>query len=249
MSQNGTAPAPIATFSMYGRTVEFYRGARGVVLDSQKRSESRVYSTGGGGTLYNGQGYVSAPQVRSVNTLHQHIWIQEESGTEHCVELRNVDVPLRPGQIVTTLTVSKPKLGHVYNAALVNHSSQSYTELISADLINQWLGLLREPGCALALLALVGWLGCVGGIGLSLMAVFVFYASNESIDPSIWLGVPVSFVLGVGSYTLSLPYKIARKKVAKFTAGLSVRMHALAQEMTNGPAPRTSVPTQGLPGR
>lgn len=249
MSQNGPTPAPIATFSMYGHTVEFYRGPRGVVLDSQKRTESHVYSTGGGGTLYNGRGYVAAPQVNTVNTLHQHIWIQGANGTEHCVKLHNVDVPLRPGQIVTTLTVSKPTLDHVYNAVLVNHSSQRYSELLSAEEINKWLGLVREPGCAPALLALVGWLGCLGAIGFSLLGALMFYFSEEPIDPSMWLAVLVFFVLGMGSYTLSLPYTSSRKKVDKFIAGLSARMHALAHEMANGPAPSAIVPVPGLQER
>ena len=77
----------------------------GEVISSNKRSETHIMSSGGGGHVdpqYGG--HVAAAQVSSkVVTVHE-FWFREENGKEIAVNMRDVNIPLAVGQKITEST-------------------------------------------------------------------------------------------------------------------------------------------------
>ena len=101
----------------------------GEVISSNKRSETHIMSSGGGGHVdpqYGG--HVAAAQVSSkVVTVHE-FWFREENGKEIAVNMRDVNIPLAVGQKITLLfgSLINEKSGYGYSAMLYNHSAKKY---------------------------------------------------------------------------------------------------------------------------
>ena len=73
----------------------------GRVADEKKWNETHIRSSGGGGFVYNGSGFVNPTRISNVNTTRHEFWLVAENGRELCVDLRNSSVQVRPGQVVT----------------------------------------------------------------------------------------------------------------------------------------------------
>ena len=66
----------------------------GAILQGETWSSTHVSSSGGGGSIHNGSGYISAPTIHSRTTTHQAIWVKDEN-TQKDIKLNipsNVDV-------------------------------------------------------------------------------------------------------------------------------------------------------------
>lgn len=75
----------------------------GRVVGEKKWSETRISSSGGGGYINQGSGFISAPQVSTrVSTRHE-FWLQAPDGEERCVELNDSNTAVREGQILTAV--------------------------------------------------------------------------------------------------------------------------------------------------
>jgi hypothetical protein len=119
--------------------VEFWE-IRGVVLSSEKRSESQVHGFGGGGgigTDANGCIYGSIDPV-AINTTvsrSQEFWLRDESGREIHFELGDWSVPLRPDQTVSVLCAQRKHrwcVAGIHNhTAHTHHSTPSALELFA----------------------------------------------------------------------------------------------------------------------
>lgn len=97
----------------------------GEVLDSNKYSETHVYSSGGGGTVNSGSGYVDGPTVHSSSSTVHEFWIKESNGIEKAISVSGYDIPLRAGQKITVIYAGQKGLSQ-YLWALVNHNAQKH---------------------------------------------------------------------------------------------------------------------------
>lgn len=112
----------------YGAAYLAIQGYSGRILDQQKGIETHVTSSGGGGYLHQGTGYVSAPTVSSYNVTRHEFWVELTDGTQHPIQLRGLDIPLSVGQNVT-LAYGADKKGDTQLALLVNHAAKQYWQI------------------------------------------------------------------------------------------------------------------------
>ena len=91
---------------------------RGEVIDSSKQEVTHVEGGGGGG---------DAPvHISSYTTSPHEFWIKREDGQEVSYYLKDSDLPLRTGQIVTIISIGLKGSGTSYAMIVVNHSSGSW---------------------------------------------------------------------------------------------------------------------------
>ena len=108
----------------------------GVVADDQHSSSTRVYSSGGGGFVGPNGGHVSAPEVHSETTTRQSVWITDGAGKDHQISLRNMNIPIRVGQLVTARFVMPVGTTEWRLETFTNHS---------ADLFYSWASENTPP--------------------------------------------------------------------------------------------------------
>lgn len=129
----------------------------GTVIRSTKRSETHVSSSGGGGYLDKGTGYVAPATISSTVVTRHEFWVRTDEGVDVPVQLTDVDIPLAEGQrislvygalgIGTTRWMRRPR--RAANAStprmvqLINHSSQQSWTLHSAT--EEIAGLMLAP--------------------------------------------------------------------------------------------------------
>jgi hypothetical protein len=112
-----------------------FRVVTGHVLSNEKRSETKVWSSGGGGYVGGYGGFVEAPQVHSQAVTCQEFWLASESGNEEYVQIQGVDIPLREGQKISIIYLSEKGKSASYHALLINHNANKYwfTKGLPAD--------------------------------------------------------------------------------------------------------------------
>ena len=69
----------------------------GVVVHADRRFETHVSSSGGGGYIGPSGGYLAEPQIRSTTTDHQTIFLRGSDGSEQSFDLQDWDLAVRPG--------------------------------------------------------------------------------------------------------------------------------------------------------
>lgn len=112
-----------------------FKALTGTVLNSEKRSHTDTYTStsGGGGYIYQGTGYVNAPRTttRTVTTHTHEFWLAKEDGTEQCIKLTNTDIPLREGQKITMISAFREGDNKSSWIHLVNHSANRYWNILN----------------------------------------------------------------------------------------------------------------------
>lgn len=106
----------------------------GVILDSNKYSETHISSSGGGGHVGRDGGYVDAPQIHSQVLTHHEFWVQLPDGREWPIKLVNADMPLRTGQNVT-LVYGGIGRKEGYLLMLMNHNSGQHWLFSEKELV------------------------------------------------------------------------------------------------------------------
>ncbi|MCW3114210.1 MAG: hypothetical protein JWR18_2606 [Segetibacter sp.] len=81
------------TINAMGKEYTIY-SVTGKVASSNKNMETRVSGSGGG---YNGSGYSAPVNIRSTTTVHDQIFLVDNSGKEHSFQLQNFDLACREG--------------------------------------------------------------------------------------------------------------------------------------------------------
>jgi len=154
-------------FEYKGREAEFST-LTGIVISSQRHSETHVTSSGGGGYVGSNGGYVSAPTVSSYAIDCHDFWLKTTSGEEVSVQLRGMNIPLREGQKVVMLLVKKPKHSAKY-AALINKTTNKYFILANAKELTAWAHLYEYVNPAEFIGMVIGaWLMlCIPAYGAS----------------------------------------------------------------------------------
>lgn len=107
----------IAQGSALGLHYEIY-DRTGVVDQSDTRSETQVEGSVSGGGSYGGYTAPVVGSVSSTTTRYQNIFLTDDEGKEHVIELQNFLVPVRAGQRLTIflLTHGKHDFGSYFKA-------------------------------------------------------------------------------------------------------------------------------------
>jgi len=105
-----------------GRKVFDHNFVRGTAVGVDKKLETKVQGSGGGGSSYRGTGYTAPVRITSSTTTHDLIHLQDENGKEHALRLQNWDLAVRETHELTAIWLVKPgKSGGPY-VAIHNHS-------------------------------------------------------------------------------------------------------------------------------
>ncbi|MDZ7643354.1 MAG: hypothetical protein U5K76_03420 [Woeseiaceae bacterium] len=153
---NGTALG--LEYHVYTRT--------GTVEGSDTRAETEVSGqiSGGGGASYGGTGY-NAPvsgSVQSKTTRYQNIFLKDDDGVEHTIELVNFLVPCKEGQKLTLylITPGRKDAGSYFSA--YNHNSRQKYDHVKAIRTEMYPRL--TVGVAIALCALYAFMSGMSGV-------------------------------------------------------------------------------------
>lgn len=148
----------------------------GEILDSQKRTETRVSSQVG----------YSGPIISStVDTVHE-MWIKQDDGREIAIKAYD-DVPLRVGQRVTVICTELKGAKNYIHSALLNHATGENRFLCSAEALVDYLGLKKRSGCLITTVKLI--------VGFS--ATIWLLSLNYKIIATI-VGILTLFLSGIG---------------------------------------------------
>lgn len=107
------------------RTVEFTL-LTGAVTSSQKHAETHVRSSGGGGFLHKGTGYVSAPVVTSRIVTKHEFWLHTDDDRDIPVNLSNVHVSVAEGHKVSLVSAKVSGLDNAPLVLLINHNAKGH---------------------------------------------------------------------------------------------------------------------------
>lgn len=173
----------------------------GIVVGNATWSETRVSSTtsGGGGHLNQGTGYVAAPTtyVSSSSTEVSRFFLRKADGDETEISLKGADFGVRDGHLVTVAFAGdhKSKLG--WPMSLYNHNTRSRETLTRRF---AWLRgeASANTGCVMLLPAIFGGyfaglllngIGGVFGSAVGIVAMIVLMTARsrkrQSIDRAI----------------------------------------------------------------
>ena len=119
----------------------------GKVTGDKVWSETNVTSSGGGGTVAYGSGYVRAPTIHSSVTTNREIWIRKDDDSEFCVTNYGNNVKVNHGHDVSVVYAGFNNSGHAI--AIVNRTT-GYWHLLD-DINNfyrknilSWLDIVIE---------------------------------------------------------------------------------------------------------
>ena len=105
----------------------------GTVLDSQKHTQSHVYSEGGGGYVGPNGGRIKAATVKSYNTTRHDIFYRLADGREEHVHFPLDSIALRNGNVITLIAAFRGGSTSGHYVRLCNHDTGTvYNVLDSA---------------------------------------------------------------------------------------------------------------------
>jgi len=141
----------------------------GKVLTSSKNLATTVSATGGGNSQIN---------VRSTTTVHDQIFLMDDTGKEHSFQLQDFDVACREGNEVTVVwAVQKGKKSGDYIAATNHTTNQNFFNI----------GALRRmyrPSWLIPIILTVVFLYMASGTSILLAfatwIVFIVYTINKA---------------------------------------------------------------------
>ncbi|MEX0707351.1 MAG: hypothetical protein WD078_05260 [Woeseia sp.] len=97
---------------------------------SETRAETEVSGriSGGGGTTYGGTGFAAPVRgsIQSKTTRYQTIFLTDDDGVEHNIQLVNFLVPCKQGQKLTLLMVGPAADDHGHCFRAYNHNTRDH---------------------------------------------------------------------------------------------------------------------------
>lgn len=181
----------------------------GVVEGTETRSETEVSGSisGGGGMTVQGTG-ASAPvsgRVESKTTRYQTIFLKEDDGDEHTIELVDFLVPCKEGQRLTmfVLKLGKNMFGpHVH---AFNHNARQHYEDIAGirSAMFPWKVFMGSVGAVAALVLLSGFTSSDASLG-------------ETLFVTVILTAIAAFVVGVAGRVVGMIRARAVRKNPEF---------------------------------
>lgn len=113
------------SFKYKNKEVVFW-SVTGEVIGQNKYSETHISSSGGGGQVINGSGFVKAPEINTETIENHEFWIRKPNGTEKSIKLVDANIPLRIGQKITLISAGLKDKDTGYHVVLVNHNANSH---------------------------------------------------------------------------------------------------------------------------
>lgn len=104
-----------------GKEYEIY-SVTGRVLDAKKHYETRVSGGGGGGYSNQGTGYTAPVKISSTTVIHDTIFLEDQDGKEHALELTNYNIVSREGNEMTAVWAIKKNKKNGPYVAIFNHT-------------------------------------------------------------------------------------------------------------------------------
>ncbi|WP_433769794.1 hypothetical protein [Pseudomonas putida] len=126
----------------HGDTKVAFTVLSGEVLGSEKLSETRITTTGGGATAGSVGANGQPVRINSESIINHEFWIRTPDGVEHDVKLRGVDIPLRAGQQVSLFSALRKDGKAPVHAVLQNHSAAKRWVMRDGEALNKELGLV-----------------------------------------------------------------------------------------------------------
>lgn len=142
-------------FVSNGHVVKFSVESGRVLPGHQKISKTHVSSSGGGGYLHQGSGFVDAPKITSTTTTEQEFWLLADGGRQVPVRIDGDAMAVNVDQEISLLHARHPTKDGQWLVGIVNHSART----------TAWL---------LTPLALAGGAGLVGWWRVSFVALLSF---------------------------------------------------------------------------
>jgi hypothetical protein len=143
-------------FIYNGSTIKFSVESGRVLPGQQKVTKTTVRSSGGGGYVHQGSGFVDAPKITSTTTTEQEFWLQAESGHQVPVRIAGDVMAVNVDQEVSLLHAQHPTKGGQWLVGIVNHSARKTAWLLAPGDVVKGAGLVRWwPYVLAALLSLV----------------------------------------------------------------------------------------------
>lgn len=152
--------ADLKKFRRNGGTADFFTRT-GIILDSNKRSETYVSGGGGGGYVGIYGARLRPTVIKSqVSTVHE-FWLRSDDGIEWSFTNSGSDsINVRPGQTATVLYAGSRKADSFYPFALANHSTQTAAFFDQDPAVAALTSTAFNPGCLLmAILMPICWVG------------------------------------------------------------------------------------------
>jgi hypothetical protein len=180
-------PPPSETLEIQGKTLKF-ASSWGEVAGTHKHAETRVQGGGGGGTGGN-----TAPiHISSTVTVQQEFFLKTSGGGETPVKLSGADIPLRDGQSVTMVSVSRSEGNTVYWARLVNHAANQWYATSGSPVLLTWLGVVPTTIKRLGISTGIWW-----GTFMAISVVSAFHFVGTAF--LVATGAAVYYLIKVGS--------------------------------------------------
>jgi len=123
-------------FNFREESIKFWE-VTGEVIGSDKFSETRVSSSGGGGYISPNGGRIQTPTVRSSSVTNHEFWMKTDDGLEKDISIRGSDIPLRTGQRVTIISAGREEANSGYYSVLVNHTAGKHWFINTAEQLNR----------------------------------------------------------------------------------------------------------------
>lgn len=106
---------------LYGKTYTFC-DFTGQLMDISKQRETHISGSGGGGATWDGYGTTAPINIQSSTTLHEDLYLMNDSGQEKHFKMRNWDITGRIGHTMQVVWVIAPRRKTGPYVAVYNHS-------------------------------------------------------------------------------------------------------------------------------
>lgn len=113
----------------------------GIVVASQKHTQTHLYSEGGGGRVGPTGGHIKAPQVKSYNTTTHDLFVRLADGRELTASFPFDDIAVRQGNAITLVAVYRADTDAGYYARLFNNDTRLMYTVLSRT---AWRALVRD---------------------------------------------------------------------------------------------------------
>lgn len=218
-------------FSYRGKYVEFWQ-VTGEVLASNKYNETNISGRGGGGYIGQYGGHIKPITIDSSTTINHEFWIETEYGVEKDIQLRNINIPLRPGQKITLISAARKGSDFGFYGILVNHSAGRHWFINSAKDLNRKLHLEQLTGKSLLIAGAIAWiLSFLINENPQYVRDSILYIKNLTgiFDGIHWQTIAETLIWGVTSVFVVYRLILKLSRVSDLTNKLENHLEKLAQ--------------------
>lgn len=196
----------------------------GVVLSQNKYSETRVWSSGGGGHVGPHGGHVAAAQTHSSATTKQEFWLKLDDGKEESINLSGYDIPIRESQKISVLMAQTKTSKSAYYVSLINHNSGVTHKINGAEeLLTKLIDFYPNPFRAfLWFLAKLTFL----------IATLVYLNVNKNVGSGLYQYMAIVLIIGIIYILIRGLITVFTDRSAKFVKPLLEHIAKLTENLT-----------------